>query len=80
MMTVDAFGFWHGFGMLFFWAIFLVPLWRIVSKAGYSGAWALLSLIPFVNIVALWIFAFAKWPNEPARRDDERIYPTRNGP
>jgi hypothetical protein len=73
MMTVDTFSFWHGFGMIFFWLVFLVPLWRIISKAGYSGAWALISLIPFVNIIALWIFAFAKWP---AERDD-RAYPLR---
>jgi len=71
-MTMDTFGFWQGAGMLLFWAVFLVPLWRIISKAGYSGAWALISLIPFINIIALWIFAFAKWPNERVRRGDER--------
>lgn len=74
MMTVDTFGFWEGFGVLFFWLVFLVPLWRIISKAGYSGAWALVSLIPFVNIIALWIFAFAKWPNEPADRRPAQPY------
>jgi uncharacterized membrane protein YhaH (DUF805 family) len=63
-MMVETFGVWQGLGALFFWLILLVPLWRIISKAGYSGAWALLSLIPFVNIIALWIFAFARWPNE----------------
>lgn len=62
-MTVETFGVWEGFGVLAFWLIFLVPLWRIISKAGYSGAWALVSLIPFVNLLALWIFAFAHWPS-----------------
>jgi membrane protein DedA with SNARE-associated domain len=74
MMMSDAFGFWQWVGLLLFWAVFLIPLWRIISKAGYSGAWALVSLIPVVNLIALWIFAFAKWPNERLRRDDVRPY------
>lgn len=44
--------------------IFLIPLWKIVSKAGYHGAWSLLSLVPFVNIAALWLFAFKRWPGQ----------------
>jgi uncharacterized membrane protein YhaH (DUF805 family) len=79
MMMVDSFGFWQGLGMLFFWLVFLVPLWRIISKAGYSGAWALLSLIPFVNIIALWIFAFAHWPNARPEHDPERLQSYRGG-
>ncbi|OGB25994.1 MAG: hypothetical protein A3I66_09800 [Burkholderiales bacterium RIFCSPLOWO2_02_FULL_57_36] len=71
---MDTFSFWQGAGMLLFWAVFLVPMWRIISKAGYSGAWALISLIPVVNIIALWIFAFATWPNERVRRRDDRPY------
>ena len=79
-MMTDTFGFWQGAGMLLFWAVFLVPLWRIISKAGYSGAWALISLIPLVNIIALWIFAFAKWPNERVRHGDDRPYVNRSNP
>ncbi|HVL76571.1 MAG TPA: hypothetical protein VM406_11195 [Noviherbaspirillum sp.] len=75
-MSAEAFTFWQGLGVLFFWLVFLIPLWRIISKAGYSGAWALLSLIPLVNILALWIFAFARWPSERERREDHG-YPHR---
>jgi hypothetical protein len=42
----------------------MVPAWRIVTKAGYSGALSLLLLIPLLNIVFIWIFAFVKWPIE----------------
>jgi len=35
----------------------------IVGKAGYSKAWFLIILVPIVNIIAIWMFAFAKWPN-----------------
>ncbi len=43
-------------------AIFLVPAVAILRRAGYSGWWALLCYVPLVNILALWIFAFARWP------------------
>jgi hypothetical protein len=38
------------------------PHVRIVRKAGYSGWWATILLIPLVNIVMIWVFAFADWP------------------
>lgn len=34
----------------------------IAKKAGYSGWWGLIVLIPFVNIVVLWVFALVTWP------------------
>lgn len=35
---------------------------RILQKAGLSGFWALTQLIPVVNIIMVWVFAFARWP------------------
>jgi uncharacterized membrane protein YhaH (DUF805 family) len=43
-------------------AITVVPFIRIFQKAGRTGWWAVLMLIPVVNIVVLWIFAFSQWP------------------
>jgi len=37
---------------------------RILQRAGYSGWMLLLAAIPFVNIVALFSFAFHPWPVE----------------
>jgi hypothetical protein len=43
--------------------IFVIVLyWRIWSKAGFSGAWALLMLIPLVNFGSIIYLAFAEWP------------------
>lgn len=56
------FSIWHWLILLFYVAIIVVPCWRIVSKAGYAGAWSLLLFVPLVNLVALWMFAFARWP------------------
>ncbi|MBP6020427.1 MAG: hypothetical protein KA735_13125 [Burkholderiaceae bacterium] len=39
-----------------------IPAALILGKAGYSRAWVILAFIPVINLVALWVFAFAKWP------------------
>lgn len=41
-----------------------IAIWRIISKAGYAGAWALLLFVPLVNLVALFVFALSEWPLE----------------
>jgi hypothetical protein len=47
-------------------AILIVPLIflsRILSKAGFSAWLSLLSLVPLLNLILLWVFAFIDWPN-----------------
>ncbi len=44
----------------------LFCLWlgyRIIEKAGFDGRWALVLLVPVVNIIMIWVFAFHRWPN-----------------
>jgi FHA domain len=46
-------------------AIFAFFIWcyvRIIRRAGYSGWWVLILLVPVVNIVMVWVFAFSNWP------------------
>jgi hypothetical protein len=43
-------------------AIYVVPIVIIIQKAGYSGWWCLIMLVPIVNIIMLWVFAFSDWP------------------
>ena len=57
--------------LVFFIFFIVLPLWsafRIVRRAGYSGWWTLGILVPGLNIVLLWIFAFSEWPrhSQPA--------------
>lgn len=40
--------------------------WKVVARAGYHGAWSLTLLIPLVNLVFLYVFAFSRWPVEGA--------------
>jgi hypothetical protein len=37
---------------------------RIIRRSGYSGWWALIGLVPIVNIVMFFVFAFKKAPTE----------------
>lgn len=49
------------FGLAVF-VFYMYMAWKVVAKAGYSGAWSLTLLIPLVNIAMIYIFAFSKWP------------------
>ena len=43
-------------------ALLTIPLWRIMQPAGFSPWLSLLALVPVVNVIALWLFAFGRWP------------------
>jgi large-conductance mechanosensitive channel len=43
--------------------LYIVPWWKIFSKAGYSGALGLLLIfVPIANIIVFLILAFDTWP------------------
>jgi hypothetical protein len=48
-------------------ALVLYPVGRILKRLGYSPFWSILSLVPVVNLVGLWILATVEWP-QPNRR------------
>jgi len=58
------------FVFVFVLALFLVPLGRIMGRAGWSPWMALLFPIPIVGIVLLWSFAFARWPAMDGRNSN----------
>lgn len=37
----------------------------ILARAGRSPLWVLALLVPFVELLAVWVFAYAPWPAEP---------------
>lgn len=58
----------------YYWVVFILafvlPAWlfsRILPKAGFPAWWALAALIPLVNVIAFWLFAFSDWSNRPKR-------------
>jgi uncharacterized membrane protein YhaH (DUF805 family) len=48
------------------YAVFLIVfVWayvRIIRRAGYSGWWILIGLVPLLNVVMFLVFAFKEWP------------------
>jgi hypothetical protein len=55
------------------WAIVIVfaflvcfPVARILRRLGFSGWWSLLWLLPLVNLIVLWVFAYRPWPRDAA--------------
>jgi len=50
------------------WLLPMFPISNILKKAGYSPWWALIYVVPIGNLVALWIFAYTKWPAQPEGR------------
>ena len=49
-------------------ALLIVPTWRILQRAGFSGAWALLMLVPIVGLLVPWFVSFLKWPTDREQR------------
>ena len=47
-------------------AFLLIPFWQIFKKAGFPPFFALLMMVPFVNLVMLYVLAFAKWKVAPS--------------
>ncbi|HVY99319.1 MAG TPA: hypothetical protein VHA35_07460 [Dongiaceae bacterium] len=64
MENPGSFSAWHLIVGLVFVLIFLIPYVKIIKKAGYSGWWVLTMFIPLVNLIMIWVFAFARWPVE----------------
>ena len=64
-----------GFGGISIWSLLIIIFVVIIhilifgpiaKKAGYSRWWALIMLVPVVNLIMIWVFSFAKWPVENA--------------
>lgn len=63
---MGSFSIWHWLIVLLLIVLFQWPFWRIARKAGFPGALSLLLLIPLLNIIMIWVFAFVEWPIEKA--------------
>lgn len=55
-------------------ALFLYPWSRIFRKAGYTPWLCLLFIVPVVNLITLWWFAFARWPNAGTMSGDNAYH------
>lgn len=44
--------------------VIVIPAARILHRTGFSWWWGLLSIVPIVGLIGLWLFAFSRWPLE----------------
>ncbi len=51
--------------------LLIIPSWRILSRAGYSGALSLFHLVPVIGpFIVMATLAFGDWPNGEARHGE----------
>jgi hypothetical protein len=55
-------------------AFFIYCYCRIAGRAGYSPWAGLLMLVPLVNIILIFYFAFTTWPVENGARTDVNAF------
>lgn len=48
-------------------SLFIIPTWRIAKRAGFPGALSPLLLVPFLNLVLIWVLPFARRPGVSPR-------------
>jgi hypothetical protein len=59
-----GYGFGHWIAFIVVAVAFLYPIGKVLRRVGFSPLWSLLAVVPFVNLVALWVFAFTDWLKE----------------
>lgn len=42
--------------------LLLIPVIQVLRRTGHHPVWCLLAIVPGLNVLALWIFAFKSWP------------------
>jgi hypothetical protein len=57
------------FGGGLFWlivsaVIWVVPLYRLLPRAGMNANLAFIAVIPIAGLVLLWVLAFSRWPGD----------------
>jgi hypothetical protein len=57
---------WHWLVVLLFMSVlYLMPACMILKKSGHHPAWAVVGLVPALNVIGLWFLALKKWPPRP---------------
>ena len=44
--------------------VLLVPIIKLLRRTGHQAIRCLLALLPGLNFIAFWIFAFKPWPTD----------------
>lgn len=53
---------WHWLIVLMCGIAPMFPIGTILKKAGFSPLWAILWIVPLINVIGFLIFAYSRWP------------------
>jgi hypothetical protein len=53
---------WHWIIVILVFVFYGVPTAKILGRAGHSKWWTIVFFAPLLNIIALWVFAYSRWP------------------
>ena len=53
---------WHWIIVILILVLYGVPTAKILGRAGHSKWWTIAFFVPLLNIIALWVFAYSRWP------------------
>jgi hypothetical protein len=56
---------WHWTIVILVLVLYGVPIAKILGRAGRSKWWTIIFFVPVLNIIALWVFAYGRWPAAP---------------
>jgi hypothetical protein len=48
--------------LLVWLVIIIIPFGKLLKRTGHNSTWSICFVIPLVNLVALYVFAFKRWP------------------
>lgn len=63
---------WHLIVFAIAAALILYPTGRILQRLGFSPFWSVIALVPFVNLIGLWVVATVPWPRDERGSDGVR--------
>jgi hypothetical protein len=44
--------------------LLLVPVVKLLRRTGHHPVWCLFAIVPGLNLIAFWLFAFKPWPTD----------------
>ena len=51
--------------------LLLVPVAKLLRRTGHHPVWCLFAILPGLNLLAFWFFAFKPWPTDKKSSNTE---------
>jgi len=64
---MESLSIWHWIIVILVLVLYGVPIAKILGRVGHSKWWTIVFFVPLLNIIALWVFAYSRWPSIDGR-------------